>query len=233
EPVAAMGEVARGVGALYVAVVEPVSLALLQPPGAYGAHIAVGDGQPLGNALSFGGPSVGFFAIRQELLRRMPGRIVGQTVDAEGRRAFVLTLQTREQHIRRERATSNICTNEALNALAAAVYLALLGPRGLREVAQLSLQKAHYLYERLRAVRGIQVPWEAPFFQEFVVRLPADPEEINRRLLDAGIIGGLPLGRYYPELADSMLLCVTEARTREEMDRLVDVLEQLVGGKRT
>src|SRR5690606_17928122 len=171
---------------------------------------------PLGNAISFGGPYVGFFAATEALIRRIPGRLAGQTVDREGRRGFVLTLQTREQHIRRERATSNICTNQALNALTAAVYMALLGPAGLREVAELSMQKAHYLRERLLQLPGVEAPWDAPFFQEFVVKLPGDPDEIRRRLFDAGIIGGLPLGPYYPELAQGMLLCVTEARTREE-----------------
>src|SRR5690606_8765813 len=163
EDVDAIGEIARSAGALYIAVVDPISLALLRPPGEYGAHIAVGDGQPLGNAVSFGGPYVGFFATTTELVRRIPGRIVGETRDTEGRRGFVLTLQTREQHIRRERATSNICTNQALNALTAAVYMALLGPEGLREVAEQSVRKSHYLRNRLLTLPGVEAPWDAPF----------------------------------------------------------------------
>jgi len=228
EDVAAVGQLAREAGALLiVAVADPLTLGLLEPPGALGAHLAVGEGQPLGNHLSFGGPYLGFLAARQELVRRLPGRIVGATVDREGTRGFVLTLQTREQHIRREKATSNICTNQALNALTAAIYLSLLGKEGVREVAWQSLQKAHYLQRAMTALPGFAPAWTAPFFHEFVVRTTADAEELVQRLLDHQIIGGLPLGRFYPELADCMLWCVTESRTREEMDRLVAALEGL------
>jgi len=224
----AFARLAEKHGALLIAcTTDPLTLGLLEPPGAYGAHIAVGEGQPLGSPLSFGGPYLGFFAARDELVRRIPGRIVGATVDRDGNTGYVLTLQTREQHIRRERATSNICTNQALNALTAAVYLTLLGKQGVRDVAYQCLQKAHYAYRRITSLPGFAPAWERPFFHEFVVRTTADPEELTRRLLDYQIIGGLPLGRFYPELADCILFCVTEARTKEEIDRLAAVLEGL------
>ncbi|HEY8498617.1 MAG TPA: aminomethyl-transferring glycine dehydrogenase subunit GcvPA, partial [Limnochordales bacterium] len=220
--------IAHGAGALMVAVVDPISLGILAPPGEYGADIAVGEGQGLGNAISFGGPYLGFFAARRELIRRMPGRIVGITRDVEGRRGFVLTLQTREQHIRRERATSNICTNQALNALAATVYLAMLGRQGIRRVGELCVYKSHYAFDALVRIPGIRPAWGAPFFKEFVVEMDGEISEILTRLWrEHGIIGGLPLGRFYPELRRAVLWCVTEARTREEIDRLAAALRQL------
>ncbi len=225
---AAMAGAAHDRGALLVvAVAEPVSLGLVVPPGAYGADIVTGEGQALGNALNFGGPYLGIIATREAFVRRIPGRLVGRTVDTEGRPGYVLTLQTREQHIRRARATSNICTNEALNALVAAVYLATLGRQGIRHAAELCARKAHYARERIAALPGYRLAFRAPTFNEFVVRCPVPPAEINRRLLEHGILGGLPLGRFYPELADGWLLCVTEQRTREEIDRLVDHMEAL------
>jgi len=215
-------------GALLVcAVAEPLSLGLLRPPGQWGADIVAGEGQPLGNHLNFGGPYLGMLATRQEFVRRMPGRLVGATVDSDGRRGFVLTLQTREQHIRREKATSNICTNEALLALAAAIYMAALGRTGFRKVAELNLHKAAYAKERLTALPGYRLMFEGPTFHEFVLRTPKPPEQINAALRAHGIIGGAPLGRWYPELADGWLLCVTEQRTRDQIDRLVGVLEGL------
>lgn len=224
----AFGRLADKHGALLIAcITDPLTLGVLEAPGAYGAHIAVGEGQPLGNPLSFGGPYLGFFAAKDELVRRIPGRIVGATVDRDGATGYVLTLQTREQHIRRERATSNICTNQGLNALTAAVYLTLLGKQGVRDVAYQSLQKAHYTQRAVTALPGFSPAWERPFFHEFVVRTGADPEELVQRLLDYQIIGGLPLGRFYPELSDAMLFCVTEARTKDEIDRLVTALEGL------
>ncbi|MBE3576422.1 MAG: aminomethyl-transferring glycine dehydrogenase subunit GcvPA [Limnochordales bacterium] len=216
-------ELAHKAGALAIVVADPISLAILTPPGELGADIAVGNGQPLGNPISFGGPHFGFFAARQELLRRLPGRIVGETVDRQGRRGFVLALQTREQHIRREKATSNICTNQAHNALMAAVYLALLGPQGLREVAEACLQKSHYAAERLQQIPGCSLAFSGPFYQEFVLTIPVEPAELTRQLLAAGIIGPLPLASLLPgeEWAHKYLVCVTEARSREEIDRLV------------
>ncbi len=210
---------------LVVAIAEPVSLGLLTPPGAYGADIVTGEGQPLGNALNYGGPYLGIVATREAFVRRIPGRLVGRTVDTEGRPGYVLTLQTREQHIRRARATSNICTNESLNALIAAVYLATLGRQGIRHAAELCARKAHYARERIAALPGFRIAFGAPTFNEFVVRCPIPPAEINRRLLEHGILGGLALERWYPELADGWLLCVTERRTREEIDQLVGHLE--------
>jgi glycine dehydrogenase subunit 1 len=219
---AALAEAAHQHGALLVvAIAEPLSLGLLKPPGEYGADIVTGEGQPLGNALNYGGPYLGVMATRQAFVRRMPGRLVGRTVDTEGRPGYVLTLQTREQHIRRAKATSNICTNEALNALIAAVYLATLGRRGIRDVAELNARKTHYARERIAQVPGYRLPFAAPVFNEFVVQCPVPPEEVNKRLLEHGILGGLPLGRFYPGLADCWLLCVTERRSREEIDRLV------------
>jgi glycine dehydrogenase subunit 1 len=212
---------------LIVAIAEPLSLGLLRPPGEYGADIATGEGQPLGNALNFGGPYLGMIATRDEYVRRIPGRLVGRTTDTDGRPGYVLTLQTREQHIRRARATSNICTNEALNALVAAVYLSTLGREGIRQVADLCARKAHYARERIAALPRFEIAFPAPSFNEFVVRCPLPPAEINRRLLEHGILGGLPLGRFYPELSDCWLLCVTERRTREEIDRLVGYLGAL------
>jgi glycine dehydrogenase subunit 1 len=214
-------------GALLGVVVEPVSLGLLKPPGELGADIVVGEGQGLGNGLNFGGPYLGFFACRQKDVRKMAGRLVGETVDTEGRPGFVLTLSTREQHIRRERATSNICTNQALCALAMAAHMAALGPTGLRRMAELCYHKAHYAAQEVGALEDYQVLDDAPFFQEFVVRCPAPVADINRYLLEEwGILGGYDLGRDYAHLQNHMLICVTEVISREEIDVLVEALEE-------
>jgi len=214
--------------ALFVVSADPISLGILEAPGHYGADIVVGEGQPLGNSLSFGGPYVGFFAAREKLMRRMPGRIVGATVDHDGNRGFVLTLQTREQHIRRQRATSNICSNEALNALAATIYMAYIGKQGLQEVARQSLQKAHYLHDQVTALDGFRPAFEAPFFKEFGFVTERPASQVLGDLLGAKILGGLELARFYPDLEDTILCCVTEKRTRGEMDKLVARLEAMV-----
>jgi len=223
EPLEAIAEIAYRHGALFVASVDPISLALLKSPGESGADIAVGSGQPLGNPISFGGPHFGFLAVKERFVRRMPGRIVGQTHDKSGKRGFVLTLQAREQHIRREKATSNICTNHTLNAIAAAIYLSLMGRDGLVKVAELCQKKARYAYEALTGLGKFKPAFSAPFFREFVL-LSAEPVgDLNRRLLDEKVIGGYPLGKDYPEMPDGWLLAVTEKRSREEIDRLVRV----------
>ena len=220
-----LAELIHGRGGLLIATVDPISLPLVKAPAEYGADLVAGEGQSLGNPPAYGGPLLGFFAAREKYIRRMPGRISGQTVDSEGNRGFVMTMQTREQHIRRGRATSNICTNQALNALAAAVYLAALGPQGLKEVAYLCFQKAAYAREKLTALTGYQLACPGNFFKEFPVTVPGAPQEINRRLLQKGIIGGLELSGFYPELENSLLFCVTEKRTRGEIDELVRQLE--------
>ncbi len=222
---AALAEVAHAAGALLVvAVAEPISFGVLQPPGVFGADIVAGEGQPLGNHLSFGGPYLGMLATRDAYIRRMPGRLVGVTSDRDGRRGFVLTLQTREQHIRREKATSNICTNEALNALAAGIYMAALGKTGMHRVAEINARRAHYARKRLTAIPGVRAAFDGPVFNEFVLRMPVDPERLNERLVERGILGGLALGRWYPELADGWLVCVTEARSRAQIDALADAV---------
>lgn len=214
--------------ALLVVVTDPIALGLLKPPGQFGADIVVGDGQGMGAGLNFGGPYLGFFATRMDHVRKMAGRLVGQTVDAEGKRGFVLTLSTREQHIRREKATSNICTNQGLVALAAAVYMAALGRCGMRQVAELCYHKAHYAAEQIDELPGYAVLRDKPFFKEFVVRCPMPVEEVNDLLLEEwGIIGGYDLGRDYPHLEDHMLLCVTEMNPREEIDALVEALGEV------
>ena len=218
---------------MLIASSTPVALGMIAPPGEYGADIAVAEGQPLGLPLGYGGPYVGLFACRMDLIRKMPGRVVGQTTDVEDRRAFVLTLQAREQHIRRERATSNICTNSGLMALAAATYLATMGESGLREVAELCYHKSHYAAERLGTIAGLEVNPQAPtkpFFKEFVVSLPRPVSEVNRILLDDfNIIGGYDLGHSFPALRWHMLLAVTEMKTKAAIDRLVDGLAQATG----
>ena len=225
----ALADAAHVHKALFVVVVDPISLGLFKPPGDYGADIVVGEGQALGNPLSYGGPYLGFFACRQKYMRKMAGRLVGQTEDAQGRRGFVLTLSTREQHIRRERATSNICTNQALNALAAGVYLAALGKTGLRQIAALCYHRAHYAAARIAGVSGFELVDESAFFKEFVVRCPRPPVEVNALLWENyGIIGGYELGRDYPVLDDSLLFCVTEMNTRREIDYLVSALEEVL-----
>ncbi len=225
----AFAQVAHEAGALLIAAVaEPISLGLLRPPGEYGADIVAGEGQPLGNHLNYGGPYLGMLAARQAFVRRMPGRLVGMTTDRDGRRGFVLTLQTREQHIRREKATSNICTNEALNALGAAVYMAALGPDGMRRVAEVNARRAHYAIEQLTALPGISRAFAAPVFNEFVVRTPLPPEQLNARLSEKGFLGGLALGAWYPELPDGWLVCVTEARTRGQIDAFVEAVKEAI-----
>ena len=212
-------------GALLIACVDPLSLGLLTPPGEYDADIVVGEGQSLGCPMGYGGPLLGFFACKNKFMRRLPGRIVGQTTDGDGKRAFVMTLRTREQDIRRERATSNICTNEALYALAASVYLATMGKQGLAQAAALCLQKAHYAAAEIAKLPGYALSFpDKPFFKEFVIQTPSDPEQINERLLAQGIVGGLPLGRDYPELGHAMLVCVTEQRTKDEIDAFAAAL---------
>ena len=225
EDVGGWGAAAHARGALFVVSADPISLGLLQPPGEYGADIVVGEGQGLGCPMGFGGPLLGLFACKRAFMRRLPGRIVGQTTAEGGKRAFVMTLRTREQDIRREKATSNICTNEALYALAATVYLATVGKAGLRQIAELCLQKSHYAAAQIGKIPGYSLAFpDTPFFKEFVVRTPVAPEAVNERLLEAGMIGGLPLGPYYPDMENALLLCVTEQRTKDEIDTLVAAL---------
>lgn len=228
EDLAAIEPIVHGVKGLFVVSANPMALGLLETPGKLGADICVGDAQPLGISQSLGGPTCGFFAVAEPLMRRMPGRIVGQTTDIDGKRGFVLTLQAREQHIRREKATSNICSNQALLALCASIYLSTMGKQGLLDAAHLNLQKAHYAAGEL-AKRGFALPFGAPFFNEFVVKLPdgVSVHETNLKLLDAGFLGGYDLGIAYPELKGHMLVAVTEKRTRQEIDSFAGKLEEV------
>jgi glycine dehydrogenase subunit 1 len=229
EPVDGLADAVHRAGALLIVVTDPIALGLFRPPGAYGADVAVADGQALGIPPSFGGPYVGILASRMEYVRRLSGHLVGETVDAGGRRGYVLTLATREQHIRRAKATSNICTNSAVCALAAAAYLATMGKQGLRDVAELCFHKSHYAAAEIGRLKGFAVNSQGrPFFKEFVVRLPRPPAEVNEILRERhGIIGGYDLGRDYPHLADHMLFAVTEVNTRAAIDRLVGALRDI------
>ncbi len=225
EDVAAAAEVTRAHDArLVVVVAEALSLALLRPPGECGADLACGEAQSFGVPMGLGGPHLGFLATRQRFVRQLPGRLVGETVDAEGRRGFVLTLSTREQHIRRERATSNICTNQGLCLLMATVYLALLGPVGLRRLARRNLEKAEYAKARVRATPGLSLPLAAPTFNEFVVGVPDSAEAALARAAERRIVGGLDLEPFAPELGPAVLVCTTELASREAIDRLVAAL---------
>lgn len=223
----AIGKLCKERGALFVVSFDPISLGLLKRPGQYGADIAVAEGQCLGNPMVFGGPYLGIMACREEFVRKIPGRLVGQTTDRTGKRCWVLTLQTREQHIRREKATSNICTNQGLFALRAAVYLAALGPQGLRETAELCLQKSHYLAEELKKVPGVTLAFDRPFFKEFTVNLSGPAATVVERLLQAGYHAGLPMGHWYPGLKNALTIAVTEKRTRQELDGYVVALKKL------
>jgi len=232
EDVTALAERAHAAGALLiVAVTEAISLGLLKSPGACGADIVVAEGQPFGVPLSFGGPYVGLFATREKYARQIPGRLVGEAYDKQGRRGFVLTLATREQHIRREKATSNICTNEGLIALAATVYLETMGRRGLQEVAQQCAQKTAYTAGRIGNIAGFSIPFRAPRFNEFVVRAPKPAKELLARLAkDRNITGGLPLLRYFKDRPNDFLVCVTEMNSRAEIDALVEGLTSTTSG---
>ncbi len=226
EPMSAIRERVSQRGALLVQIFDPISLGILRRPGPLGVDIAVAEGQSLGIPLQLGGPGLGILACRRQHMRRMPGRLVGATLDRDGRRCFVLTLQTREQHIRREKATSNICTNQGLLALRAAIYLAALGPHGLRETAERCTRHAHYLAQRVASLPGVELAFpRGRFFKEFVVRFPGqDAGAVAARMLEQGILAGLPLGSWYPELGDCLLVAVTEKRTRAELDRYVAAL---------
>lgn len=218
-----LAQAAHDAGALFIVSSNPLALGILQSPGSLGADITVGDAQPFGIPQSFGGPSCGYFAVKQALMRKLPGRLVGQTVDEDGKRGFVLTLQAREQHIRRDKATSNICSNQALNALAASITMSALGKYGIRDMAVRNIQTAHYMKEALKAA-GYTIVDEGPMFNEFVVDVNVDADEVSRHLLHNGIIGGLPLGTYEPARRTHMLICATELRTKEEIDRFIEVV---------
>lgn len=225
-----IGEKVQHVGGLLiVGFSEAVAYGILAPPGHLGADIVAGEGQSLGLPVSFGGPYLGIFATREKYVRNMPGRLVGETVDREGKRGFVLTLSTREQHIRRERATSNICTNEGLCALMATIFLSCLGKTGLRELALMNLSKAEYLKKRASALEGCGIPFSSPTFNEFVLQVKGNPETILERLREKRILGGLSLARFYPELDHHVLVTVTEMNTRQEMDRFLQGLGEVLG----
>ncbi len=228
EDVAKIEELVHSAGALLIMVCDPISLGILKSPGELGADIAIGEGQGMGNPISLGGPFLGFFTAKKEMVRRLPGRLIAATRDSKGQRGFVMTLQTREQHIRREKATSNICTNEALCTLASAVYLSLMGKKGIKEVARLCVQKAHYALEELTKINGFKLKYRAPFFKEFILETPVPAGEIINRLLDKNILAGVDLSRFDPGLKDSLLICVTEKRTKKEIDYFVSQLKSLV-----
>jgi glycine dehydrogenase subunit 1 len=223
EPLKELEEVIHAHKSMFVVSSNPLSLGALTPPGKFGADIVAGDAQPFGIPTAFGGPHCGYFAVTSKLMRKVPGRLVGQTVDEEGRRGFVLTLQAREQHIRRDKATSNICSNQALNALAASVAMTALGKKGVRDIAVQNMQKARYARDQFKKA-GFELAFEGPIFNEFVVKLNAPIKEINKSLLDREIIGGYDLGRSYPALENHMLVAVTELRTKEEIDTFVKEL---------
>ncbi|WP_174734152.1 aminomethyl-transferring glycine dehydrogenase subunit GcvPA [Mesobacillus harenae] len=223
EPMKELEEVIHSHKSMFVVSSNPLSLGVLTPPGKFGADIVVGDAQPFGIPAAFGGPHCGYFAVTSKLMRKVPGRLVGQTVDEEGRRGFVLTLQAREQHIRRDKATSNICSNQALNALAASVAMTAIGKKGVREMALANIQKAHYA-KKVFKENGFELVFEGPSFNEFVVKLSKPVKEVNQNLIKKGIIGGYDLGRDYQELEQHMLVAVTELRTKEEIDTFVNEL---------
>ena len=224
DDLATMAMEAHADGALLVVSADPLAMGMLRPPGEFGADIVTGEGQPIGIPPSFGGPYLGLFSCKQQYIRQMPSRLVGRTTDTEGRTGYVLTLQTREQHIRRERATSNICTNEALYALASSIYLAAMGRNGLRQVAELCYHKAHYAADAIAKLDGYSLPQSSQFFQEFVVSCPKAPAEVNRQLMEHNILGGLDVSDRFD---NGMLLCVTEMNTRAEIDRLVSALAEI------
>jgi len=220
-------ETAHGKGALVCVVANPTALAMLKTPGEMGADVVVGEGQPLGIPMWYGGPSLGFFTTRKQFAHKMAGRLVGQTVDTRGQRAYVLTLTAREQHIKRERATSNICSNQGLLALGSAIYMSVLGKTGLQQVANLCYQKAHYAAEQLSQIKGMGLCFDAPFFHEFALCVNRPVEEVNAHLLEHGILGGYDLGQDYPALKDHMLVAVTEMNSKEEIDLLAEVLAEV------
>jgi glycine dehydrogenase subunit 1 len=232
EDAAALAQAAKDSPAIVVGSYDPIPLGIVKPPGECGVDVAVGEGQSLGNRLDFGGPSFGFFAATEAYLRRMPGRIAGETRDVDGKRGFVLTLQTREQHIRREKATSNICTAQALNALAGVVYLSWLGRRGLVELGELLLQRTHYARTALTAIDGVEALHEQPVVREFAVRLHAPVDKVIARCQDAGINPGFALHREYDEYPDGLLVAITEQRSKADIDRLADVLGAAVAAER-
>jgi glycine cleavage system P protein (glycine dehydrogenase) subunit 1 len=232
EDLAELAAAAKRTGALLVVSADAPALGVLRPPGDLGADVVVGEGQPLGNRLDFGGPSFGFFAAREEYLRRMPGRIAGETTDVDGRRGFVLTLQTREQHIRREKATSNICTSQALNALAGAVYLSWLGRQGIVELGELMARRTAYARERLGALEGVEQLHAQPVVREFPVRLAAPVENVLRRCAERGVNAGYALAQTYPEHPDGLLVAITELTSRSDIDLLAGVLEESVAAER-
>ncbi|MEK4382958.1 aminomethyl-transferring glycine dehydrogenase subunit GcvPA [Aeribacillus sp. FSL K6-2848] len=224
EPLHQIEEISHSEKSLLIVSSNPLALGVLSPPGSFGADIVVGDVQPFGIPMSFGGPTCGYFAVKKELMRKIPGRLVGQTVDEEGKRGFVLTLQAREQHIRRDKATSNICSNQALNALASSVAMTALGKTGVKEMAYQNIQKANYA-KKMFEKKGFSIPFQGPMFNEFVVKLSKPVSLANKKLLEKGIIGGYDLGRTYPELEKHMLVAVTELRSKEEIDLFVNELE--------
>ena len=228
EPVKQIGPLAQAKGAFYIACVNPLSLGILTPPGEYGADIAVGEGQPLGIAPGYGGPYLGLFTCKTKWLRKMPGRLVGQTVDVDGKRAYVLTLQAREQHIRREKATSNVCTTTALIGFCATFYMSLLGKQGLRDVAHQNLSKSHYALSQLTQIPGVRATFTNSFFNEFVIQTKTAPEVLQPKLFAKGIVGGLPLKKWFPELENSSLWCVTETKTKGDIDELVRTLKEVL-----
>jgi glycine dehydrogenase subunit 1 len=222
-----LAEKVHEAGALLVFVSNPMALGLFKSPGELGADIVVGEGQPMGIPLSYGGPYLGFFATRTEYVRKIAGRIIGETVDRDGKRAYVMTLRPREQDIRREKASSNICTNQGLMALSAAVYMSLMGKYGIRRVAELCFHKAHYAANQINALEGYTVDMSKPFFNEFVVKCPRPIKEINEHLYKHGILGGYDIGKDYPHLKDHMLICVTEMNRKDEIDALVSALKEV------
>ena len=231
EDLAALAPAAKRAGGLLVTTVDAPTLGILRPPGEFGTDVALGEGQPLGNRLDYGGPSFGFFCATEEQIRRMPGRIAGETEDVDGRRGFVLALQTREQHIRREKATNNICTAQALNALGAMVHLAWLGREGFRELGELLVRRTAYAREKLAAVEGVEPLHDAPVVREFALRLDAPVNAVLDRVADRGIAAGYPLGREYPEYENGLLVAITERRSPEQIDALAEALAAAVAGR--
>ena len=232
EPMQRAGELIQPKGAWFVAVVNPLSLGAIRPPGEYGADLAIGEGQPLGIPVGYGGPYVGFLTSSKQLVHKVSGRIVGRSVDTEGREAFCLTLQAREQHIRREKATSNICTNQSLMALRACIFLALMGKRGIREIAELNLRRSHQAADAISRIPGFALKFpRAPFFNEFVVTCPAPAQTICDRLERDGILAGLPLGRFYAGMERDLLVCVTETKLTGDIERLAESLSRAASQK--